>query len=141
MSDVAFFKQRQQPGCTDDEQRRFAELLRRGELVDSYRQLHAPDADAASALSLPLPPPPPSRVQDLRSHTWRGNDRGMYARKTMRIDHFILSRRLLPRLLSCKNADPNLWSSFLGSDHLPVVLCLRDARAIDGTPTEARGLS
>lgn len=112
MSDVAFFKQRQQPGCTDDEQRRFAELLRRGQLVDAYRQLHAPDA------LLP-------RVRELRSHTWRGNDRGVYARKTMRIDHFVVSRRLLPHLLSCENADPNLWNSFLGSDHLPVVLRLR----------------
>eukprot|EP00899_Mesostigma_viride_P002375 jgi/Mesvir1/12138/Mv00391-RA.1 len=120
MSHVEFFKRRDQPGCTDAEQRRLRSLMAAGQLVDAYRVLH----------------PMSHSLHPQAGFTWRGQEAGMFMDKSMRIDLFLVSRCLLPRVTACGPAElgadegtedvtgPSNRNAFLGSDHRPVLLRL-----------------
>mgnify|MGYP000785544064 CR=1 FL=1 len=84
------------PGFSDEERGKMTELLAAG-FVDSFRALWPDRADAYSWWSY-------------RFHA-RENNAGW------RIDYFIVSQRLMPRV---KNAD--IWPEITGSDHCPVML-------------------
>ncbi len=98
---------RRNPGFTDEEREKMTALLASG-FTDTFRALHP---DAAGRYSW----------WSYRFHA-RENNAGW------RIDYFLVSDRLMPRV---KNAD--IWSEVMGSDHCPVVLELEDA-----APTEAK---
>ena len=91
---------RRNPGFTDEEREKMTRLLDSG-FADTFRRLH-PDAVGAYTW------------WSYRFHA-RQNNAGW------RIDYFIVSERLLPRV---RTAD--IWSEVQGSDHCPVVLELED---------------
>lgn len=86
---------RRNPGFTDEERGKMTELLSAG-FSDSFRTLH-PDAVTYSWWS----------------YRMRAREKGI----GWRIDYFIVSDRLMPRVT---NAD--IYGEILGSDHCPVVL-------------------
>ena len=92
---------RMNPGFSDEERAKMTQLLDSG-FVDTFRALYPQRTGAYSWWSY-------------RYHA-RENNAGW------RIDYFIVSQRLLPRV---KNAD--IWPEITGSDHCPVVLELADA--------------
>lgn len=97
-----------QPGCTDAERRRFRSILKAGDLIDSYRDLHGPE--------------------DRSNFSWRGQVEGKHGGKGMRIDHCIVSRALQPRVQAVEITGHGTDRiGFMGSDHCPVVLRLRKA--------------
>eukprot|EP00752_Nemacystus_decipiens_P016475 g14728.t1 len=107
-----------QPGCTPAERERHSQLLECGKgLVDAYRHLHP----AAS----------PGTGTDTPGITWRGTAgtsspmAGRYYGKGMRIDYFLVSKKLVPCIKEVKvfgsGADR---IGFLGSDHCPLMLTL-----------------
>ncbi|XP_024364248.1 DNA-(apurinic or apyrimidinic site) endonuclease [Physcomitrium patens] len=98
-----------QPGFTLGERQRFAECLSKGDLVDTYRHLHKQqDFDAG--------------------FTWSGNPVGKYRGKRMRIDYFLLSRKLLDRLVSSDIHGQGIeQEGFCGSDHCPITMEIRTA--------------
>ncbi|CAB1110598.1 unnamed protein product [Ectocarpus sp. CCAP 1310/34] len=110
-----------QPGCTPAEKRRHSRLLESGGgLVDAYRRLNpVPAAGAGDAGT------------ETEGMTWRGTAgnqvaaMGRYYGKGMRIDYFLLSTVLAPRIKEVKvfgsGADRD---GFLGSDHCPLMLTL-----------------
>ncbi|CBJ25517.1 conserved unknown protein [Ectocarpus siliculosus] len=110
-----------QPGCTPAEKRRHSRLLASGGgLVDAYRRLNpVPAAGAGGART------------EMEGMTWRGTAgnqvaaMGRYYGKGMRIDYFLLSTALAPRIKEVKvfgsGADRD---GFLGSDHCPLMLTL-----------------
>jgi exodeoxyribonuclease III len=87
---------RRNPGFTDEEREKMTALLASG-FADTFRTLHP---DAAGAYSW----------WSYRFHA-RANNAGW------RIDYFLVSRRLLPRVTKA-----DIWSEVQGSDHCPVVL-------------------
>ena len=89
------------PGFSDEERAKMTRLLSSG-FVDTFRALYPDRTGAYSWWSY-------------RFHA-RENNAGW------RIDYFIVSQRLMPRV---KNAD--IWPEITGSDHCPVVLELTDA--------------
>ena len=91
---------RMNPGFSDQERAKMTQLLSSG-FVDTFRTLYPERTGAYSWWSY-------------RFHA-RQNNAGW------RIDYFIVSQRLLPRV---KNAD--IWPEITGSDHCPVVLELSD---------------
>ncbi|EFJ05662.1 hypothetical protein SELMODRAFT_187330 [Selaginella moellendorffii] len=97
-----------QPGFTLNERARFSAILNRGNLVDTYRHLH--------------------EKQDLEAgFTWSGNPVGKYRGKRMRIDYFLISKALLPRLASSKIHGRGIeLEGFLGSDHCPLTMELKN---------------
>ena len=111
---------RGQPGFTINEQRRFKELMEAGSLVDGYR-VRFPVADWN------------------RDATWRGaagvdNPKaGRYYGKGMRIDYILVSSTLRCRVgrVSCNGGQPgnSLRRGFLGSDHSPLLLELKEAES------------
>lgn len=141
-----------QPGCTPNERARFFQLLEEADLFDGYRECNPPPSAGAGAgggaasggaggaagsvddagsvdVALPL------SEHHSNTFTWRGAPgpnaqgyTGPYFRHGMRIDHFLLSNGLKPRLQSCtiegkgeSYGDP----SFMGSDHCPMLLTLK----------------
>ena len=92
---------RMNPGFSDEERAKMTQLLASG-FVDTFRALYPDRTGAYSWWSY-------------RFHA-RENNAGW------RIDYFIVSQRLMPRV---KNAD--IWPEITGSDHCPVVLELTDA--------------
>lgn len=99
-----------QPGCTDAERSRFQSILHAGDLVDAYRELHREETDPEHAFS------------------WRGTTTGKHSGRGMRIDHCTASRALLPRVESVNITGHGVQRlDFMGSDHSPVVIQLRDA--------------
>ena len=88
------------PGFSDEERGKMTQLLSSG-FVDTFRALYPERTGAYSWWSY-------------RFHA-RENNAGW------RIDYFIVSRRLMPRV---KNAD--IWPEITGSDHCPVVLELTE---------------
>ena len=92
---------RMNPGFSDEERAKMTRLLSSG-FVDTFRALYPDRTGAYSWWSY-------------RFHA-RENNAGW------RIDYFIVSQRLMPRV---KNAD--IWPEITGSDHCPVVLELTDA--------------
>lgn len=99
-----------QPGYTANECRRFGEILKRGCLIDTYRWLH--------------------REKEADGFTWSGNPVGKYRGKRMRIDYFLISEQLLPRLVSSDiHGRGNEMEGFMGSDHCPLTMVLRPSPA------------
>ena len=92
---------RMNPGFSDEERAKMTRLLSSG-FVDTFRALYPDRTGAYSWWSY-------------RFHA-RENNAGW------RIDYFIVSQRLMPRV---KYAD--IWPEITGSDHCPVVLELTDA--------------
>ena len=87
-------------GFSDEERASFSALLDAG-FADTFRRLH-PDARDA--------------------YSWWSFRGGARARNVgWRIDYFLISSRLLPRL-----ADANIRGDVMGSDHCPVELYLTD---------------
>ena len=91
---------RMNPGFSDEERAKMTQLLASG-FADTFRTLYPDRTGAYSWWSY-------------RFHA-RQNNAGW------RIDYFIVSQRLLPRV---KNAD--IWPEVTGSDHCPVVLELSE---------------
>ena len=91
---------RMNPGFSDEERAKMTQLLSSG-FADTFRTLYPDRTGAYSWWSY-------------RFHA-RENNAGW------RIDYFIVSERLLPRV---KNAD--IWPEVTGSDHCPVVLELSE---------------
>ena len=89
------------PGFSDEERGKMTELLSSG-FVDTFRALHPDARDAYS--------------------WWSYRARAREKNVGWRIDYFIVSERLLPRV---KTAD--IWPEIHGSDHCPVVLELTEA--------------
>ncbi|PKI66624.1 DNA-(apurinic or apyrimidinic site) lyase [Punica granatum] len=98
-----------QPGFTLAERKRFGTILKEGKLVDAYRYLHK-DKDMDHGFS------------------WSGNPVGKYRGKRMRIDYFIVSEKLVSRIISCEMHGKGIeLEGFYGSDHCPVSLELSPA--------------
>ncbi|MCO5548735.1 hypothetical protein L7F22_002196 [Adiantum nelumboides] len=93
-----------QPGFTDAERERFSKMLKEGGLIDTYRWLQQQkDMDGG--------------------FTWSGNPVGKYRGKRMRIDYFLISRMLLPRLMKSTIHGRGIeMEGFYGSDHCPITL-------------------
>lgn len=89
---------RRNPGFTDEEREKMTRLLASG-FTDTFRALHPDTAGAYSWWSY-------------RFHA-REHNAGW------RIDYFIVSARLMPRVTKA-----DIWSEITGSDHCPVVLDL-----------------
>ena len=87
---------RRNAGFTDEERAKMTELLASG-FADTFRRLHPDTADAYSWWSY-------------RFHAREKN-------AGWRIDYFIVSERLMPRVVSA-----SIRADVLGSDHCPVVL-------------------
>lgn len=89
---------RKNPGFTDEEREKMSTLLASG-FADTYRSLHPEQADA---------------------YTWWSYRAGARARNVgWRIDYFLVSDRLLPRVSSA-----HIYPDILGSDHCPVGILL-----------------
>ena len=90
---------RHNPGFTDEERSCMTQLLSRG-FIDTFRHLN-PDA------------------RDI--YSWWSYRGGAHARNVgWRIDYFLISESLLPRL-----GDAEILSHIMGSDHCPVTLTLK----------------
>lgn len=113
-----------QPGCTNNEQKRFKTMLQAGDLIDMYRHLE-------STLKI-------QRSTDIEApiYTWRGHpgverpEAGRFYKKGMRIDHHLVARKLLPRVKRAEICGQGVSAqdpSFLGSDHCPILLHIDNA--------------
>lgn len=101
-----------QPGCTPGERDGFAEILHAGGLTDLYRELSPGNAE--DDVSQPI-------------YSWRGANPGKHHGRGMRLDHFVGPKSLVERLDSVKICGRGIErDGFLGSDHSPVVLKLRE---------------
>lgn len=105
-------------GFSKPEQLRFEMLLKKGDLVDAWREHH----------------PTPSALDEAYrkgpNYSWRGNGRvnDQYA---MRLDYCLCSRDLLPRIKSVTlTGTHDDRGSFLGSDHCPLVVTLHPSDAV-----------
>lgn len=90
---------RRNPGFTDEERECFGRLLEHG-FVDTYRHFHPDERDAYSWWS----------------YRFKAREKNL----GWRIDYFIVSERLLPRLV-----DACIRPDIMGSDHCPVFIELR----------------
>lgn len=99
-----------QPGCSDAERERFFKILEDGELIDAYRELRG--------------------NEDSSGLSWRGIISGKHGGKGMRIDHCILSRKLMKRIEDFKiTGYGEMRNGFLGSDHSPIVVYIKDSNS------------
>lgn len=105
-----------QPGFQPHEQKRFNALLDKASLVDTYRHFH----------------PTPNWKKDV---TWRGTaskpplppHAARFYGKGMRIDYCLVSKGLMPTVRTCLCLGHGFErKGFLGSDHAPMLLELRD---------------
>nr|QDO16266.1 DNA-(apurinic or apyrimidinic site) lyase [Lingulodinium polyedra] len=110
------------PGFSDGERERFSRLFTAGGLFDAWRRLHRVGET----------PPEPGDA----AFTWRGTPavqsrfRARYEGMGQRLDYFLLSEALAPRLARCEILGRGAGrEGFLGSDHCPVLLELREADA------------
>lgn len=88
------------PGFTDEERAKLSALLAAG-FADSFRRLHPDKSDA---------------------YTWWSYRTAARTRNVgWRIDYFLVSERLLPRVAAAQ-----IYPEILGSDHCPVGLLLRE---------------
>ena len=106
---------RGQPGFTENEQRRFAEMCAAGALLDARRLTH-PTADwtqDATWRGAPGAPPQPAEY-------------GRYYNKGMRIDYTLVHEKLKDAVVRCDvlGTGPER-KGFLGSDHCPLLLELK----------------
>lgn len=93
-------RHRRDPGFTDEERGKLTELLDQG-FADTFRRLHPDTAGAYTWWSYR------ARARE-RDVGWR-------------IDYFLVSERLMPKV---READ--IWKEIRGSDHCPVVLELEE---------------
>ena len=116
-----------QPGFTPNEQTRFAELLRAGNLLDAHRLTH----------------PEPDWQRDA---TWRGTpgappnppEYGRYYGKGMRIDYVLIEAALRARLARTEVLGHSAERrGFVGSDHCPLLLELSPAAGVAAVGTTA----
>lgn len=111
---------RGQPGCTNNERRRFFLMLDQGGLVDAYRCKAGSEFNMEQAAFAAGP-----------HFSWRGSrgsdiaERGRYYGKGMRIDHLLVSEELMARVADAQilGRGPEA-KGFLGSDHCPMLLTL-----------------
>ena len=89
---------RRNAGFTDEERAGFTELLRSG-FSDSFRELH-PDQKGAYSW-------------------WSYRGRAREKNVGWRIDYFLVSKRLMPKV-----SDATIHPDITGSDHCPVRLCI-----------------
>lgn len=90
---------RKSAGFTDEERGKFSELVKAG-FVDTYRHLYPDTTDV---------------------YTWWSNFSNSRARNVgWRIDYFVISSALVPRLVDAK-----IHMDVMGSDHCPVELLLQ----------------
>ena len=107
------------PGFSDSERESFSALIARGGLVDSWRRLHPAEREAT-----------PARGD--AAFTWRGTlgvqqSVARYEGKAQRLDYHLVSEELMPRVERCEILGHGVErAGFLGSDHCPVLLVLRD---------------
>lgn len=95
-----------QPGCTPRERSQFREILKVGNMVDAYRELVG--------------------ESDNSGLTWRGHTTGKHAGRGMRIDHCIVSRSVMPSIVSVQITGHGFDRiGFLGSDHCPLLISRR----------------
>jgi len=107
-----------QPGCTNNEQKRFLEMLRRGKLVDAFRAMEDRGVKRGDEIEAPI-------------YSWRGRpgdkspEIGRFFKKGMRIDHLLVSESL-PELVKSAEIMGKGFScedpTFLASDHCPLML-------------------
>ncbi|KAJ8608821.1 hypothetical protein CTAYLR_009362 [Chrysophaeum taylorii] len=106
-----------QPGCTNRERDAFRRLLEAGGLVDAFRRCHPPTASPDVDAPLYSWRGPPGRDGDARA--------GRYYARGMRIDHALVSHRLVHRISACTLLGHHRdRKGFMGSDHCPIQLCL-----------------
>ncbi|MCO5562078.1 hypothetical protein L7F22_015704 [Adiantum nelumboides] len=92
-----------QPGFTHAERERFSKILKECDLIDTYRWLQQQkDMDGG--------------------FTWSGNPVGKYRGKRMRIDYFLISKMLLPKLMKSTIHGRGIEMEGYGSDHCPITL-------------------
>ena len=114
------------PGFSDNERESFSALLARGGLVDAWRRLHPAERGA-----------PPARGD--AAFTWRGTlgvqqSVARYEGKAQRLDYHLVSEQLMPHVERCEILGHGAErTGFLGSDHCPVLLVLRDEAAATTT--------
>lgn len=89
------------PGFTDEERSAFSRLLDAG-FVDTFRHMHPDDPKYS-----------------WWSYRFKAREKGI----GWRIDYFLISERLLPRLISAE-----IHNDIFGSDHCPVSIVIDDAR-------------
>eukprot|EP00929_Paragymnodinium_shiwhaense_P115752 TRINITY_DN84821_c0_g1_i1.p1 TRINITY_DN84821_c0_g1~~TRINITY_DN84821_c0_g1_i1.p1 ORF type:complete len:437 (+),score=54.05 TRINITY_DN84821_c0_g1_i1:47-1312(+) len=112
---------RGQPGFTEGERRRFAELLQVGKLTDVHRMLH-PATE---------PPPMPGPHYTWRGHPPVNQPVAKYHGKGMRIDYSLVSEELLSQVAeSIILGHGAERTNFLGSDHSPIKLKLKGQAAV-----------
>ena len=112
------------PGFSDGERARFTALLHAGGFADAWRHLH------------PAPEPNEPTDPGAALYTWRGTPaaqqvfRARYEGMAQRLDYFLLSEALQPRLRRCDIMGHGAErKGFLGSDHCPVLLELAPVAA------------
>ena len=92
-----------QPGCTINEQKRFAQIRAGGHLVDTYRHLH------------PVGSTPVASGRE--AWTWRGSVGGRYDGRGMRIDYTLVHESLVHRIRRSEILGHGpTREGFLGSD-------------------------
>ena len=107
------------PGFCDSERARFGELLRKGQLLDVWRQLH------------PVPAVLPDAADPFV--TWRGSRavhqsaKARYEGMGQRLDYFLTGRTFFEeRVVACEILGSGVDRvGFVGSDHCPVLLELK----------------
>ena len=93
---------RRNAGFTDEERQKFSQLLQRG-FIDTFRTLHP---------------------EDVTYSWWSYRFHAREKNAGWRIDYFVTSERLRPRI-----AEAKIHTEILGSDHCPVELVLKDESA------------
>ena len=93
---------RRNAGFTDEERQKFSQLLQRG-FIDTFRTLHP---------------------EDVTYSWWSYRFKAREKNAGWRIDYFVTSERLRPRI-----AEAKIHTEILGSDHCPVELVLKDESA------------
>ena len=93
---------RRNAGFTDEERQKFSQLLQRG-FIDTFRTLHP---------------------EDITYSWWSYRFKAREKNAGWRIDYFVTSERLRPRI-----AEAKIHTQILGSDHCPVELVLKDESA------------
>jgi AP endonuclease 1 len=115
-----------QPGCTSAERSRCESILAAGGLVDLYRHVHPATPASGSSNS--------KEKIDLFQpiFSWRGYRAGKHSGRGMRIDHFIGSEALAEHTEDVKiMGHGGDRIGFIGSDHCPMILYLKQIDASD----------
>lgn len=123
-----------QPGCTDAERRNFQQILNEGDLVDSWRYFQneikkkEKEENGSQQTEQYKNGTPNFNIINENIYTWRcAFNIGTRHNKAMRIDHFVISKHLLPKVEKVEIHGYGVdHKNFYGSDHCPVILKLKD---------------